>query len=221
VRLCAAAVGAAFLALLASSAAWAEPGMAQAWRLSELRPDSVIVSRDHSKVAIRGGDLGRFDAKLSPVENLHALIAHLDLLHDAALSADFSVTDQMPNFVRFTQLIGGIPVNGRNEVDLDADGRITEARLSVVDPARAPKEQPIPRERALQIAALACARQARAPNAEVELTDFPGLHYQASPPGELLKLRYGFDARAGEAPPVIVTVDAFTGAVELTSGVIP
>lgn len=217
----AAAVSAVLLALFVSGAARAEPGSAQAARLADLRPDSVIVSRTRSKVAIRGGDLGRFDAQLSPQENLHRLIAHLGLLHDAASSADFAVTDRMPGFVRFTQLIGGIPVSGRNEVDLDADGRITEARLSVVDPALAPKEQSIMRERARRIAALACAREAGAPNAEVELNDFPGLHYKTSPPGEPLKLQYGFYARAGEAPPVIVTVDAFTGAVEVAPAAIP
>jgi hypothetical protein len=215
------AVGAICLAVLGFGAARAEPGDAQAARLAELRPDSVTISRGRSKVAITGSDLGRFDAQLSPVQNLHKLIEHLGLLHDAARSAEFTVAEQMPRFVRFTQLIGGIPVTQRIEVDLDPDGRITEARLSVVDPALAPKGQPITRARAMQIASLACATQSGATGAEVELEDYPGLHYKPAALGEPLKLQYGFTARAGEAPSVIVTVDAFTGAVGVSSAAIP
>jgi hypothetical protein len=215
-----AAVSALGLALLAAGEVHAQHSEAQAARIAELQPDSVMINRNSDKVYIRGGHLGRFGAGVSPEENLRNLIGRLGLLHEAARSAQFSVAEQMPRFVRFVQLIGGVPVSGRVEVDLDADGRILEARLSVVDPARAPKAQALSRERALQIAALACAAKAGVTAAEVSLEDFPGLHYQPTAQGEPLKLQYGFAARAGNEADT-VTVDALTGAVTMTSTYIP
>jgi hypothetical protein len=91
------------------------------------------------------------------------------------------------------RVIGGVPVSTRIEVDLGPDGRITEARLATVDPALAPKAQPIARERALQIASLASAAKAGVAGAEVELDDYPGLHYKPAALGQPLKLQYGFD----------------------------
>jgi hypothetical protein len=214
-------MGAICVAWFAMCDASAEPNATQAARLAQLRPDSVIISRGGGKVAIRGGDLGRFDAQRSPVENLQTLIAHLGLLHDAARSAEFVVAQQMPRFVKFTQVIGGIPVKQRIEVDLDPDGRITEARLNVVDPARAPKQQPITHARAREIASLACARKAGADDVEVELQDYPGLHYQTAALGEPLKLQYRFAAAATNLESSWVTVDAFTGAVRVDSAVMP
>jgi hypothetical protein len=197
------------------------PNAAQAARIAELRPDSVIISRGSDKVSIRGGDLGRFDAQLSPVQNLHNLIAYLALLHDAARSAEFIVAEQMPRFVKFTQLIGGIPVKQRIEVDLDPDGNITEARLTVLDPALAPKRQPITRARAMEIAARACAAKAGAADARVELKNFPGLHYTGAPMGEPLKLQYRFAAEVPNLESSLVTVEAFTGAVQVESADMP
>ncbi|HEY7642039.1 MAG TPA: hypothetical protein VH814_20075 [Steroidobacteraceae bacterium] len=215
-----AAIGALCLASVTFGAARAEPSAAQAARLAQLRPESVIISRSSEKVAIRGGDLGRFDPQRSPVENLHELIGHLGLLHDAARSAEFTVAEQMPRFVKFTQLIGGIPVSQRIEVELDPDGRVVEARLAVVDPARAPHAQPITRERALEIAVRACATEIGAAEAEVALRDFPGLHYQPTAMGEPLQLEYRFSGSGGPASSYIVRVDAFTGAARVELGVI-
>lgn len=217
----AAAVGAACFTLFAAGEARAEPSEAQAARLAELRPDSVLISRSSDIVHIRGGDLGRFDAQASAVENLRKLILHLGLLHDPVRSAEFSVIQQMPNFVSFAQVIGGVPVTTRIEVDLGADGRITEARLSIVDPALAPKAQPITRERALQIASLASAAKAGVADAEVELDDYPGLHYKPAALGQPLKLQYGFAARAAGGESDIVTVDALTGAVDIRPAALP
>jgi hypothetical protein len=216
-----AAIGAVCLAGFVVCPAHAEPSSAQAARLAQLRPESVLISRGSEMLAIRGGDLGRFDPQLSAVENLQKLIAHLGLLHQPARSAEFVVTEQMPQFVRFTQVIGGIPVSARIEVDLDPDGRVAEAHLAVVDPALAPQAQPITRERALQIAALACAEQAGAADAEVELEDFPGLRYKPAAQGQPLKLEYRFSASARNLPSGFVTVDALSGAVAISSAAIP
>lgn len=216
-----AAVSAVCLALLGTGAVRAESGKAQAARLAELRPESVVISRGSDKLAVRGGHLGHFDPQLSPVENLHKLIAHLGLLHEPARYVEFTVREQMPNFVSFTQLIGGIPVSQRIEVDLDPDGRVREARLSVVDPALAPKAQSITRGRAMQIASLACAKAAGAADAEVELADFPGLHYEPAALGQPLKLEYRFSASASNLQSSFVTVDALTGAVAISPAAIP
>lgn len=217
----AAFIGAVCLALFAVGQARADVSAAQAARLAELRPESVAISRGSDMVFIRGGDLGRFDASASAVENLRRLIVHLGLLHDPARFAEFSVTEQTPTFVRYAQLIGAIPVRERIEVDLSSDGQVLEARLSIVDPARAPKAQPIARERAMQIASLAYAAQAGGDSAEVQLDDSPGLYYKPTALGEPLKLQYRFAATIAARTSDFVTIDAFTGAVEIVPAVIP
>jgi hypothetical protein len=219
-RIAVAAIGAVGLVGFGVCPAHAEPNSAQAARLAQLRPESVLISRGSEMLAIRGGDLGRFDPQLSAIENLQRLIAHLGLLHQPARSAEFVVTEQMPQFVRFTQVIGGIPVSQRIEVELDRDGRILEARLAVVDPALAPQTQRITRERALQIASLACARKAGVADEEVELEDFPGPHYQPAAGGQALKLEYRFAASASNLESSFVTVDALTGGVAISPAAI-
>jgi hypothetical protein len=211
------ALSAVCIASFVLADARSEVSTAQAARLAELRPESVGISRGSDFVFIRGGDLGRFDASASAVENLRKLIVHLGLLHDAARSAEFSVTEQTPTFVRYVQLIGGVPVSARNEVDLGSAGRILEARLSVVDPARAPKAQPMTRERATQLASLAYAAQAGVAAAEVQFDGQPGLHYKSTALGEPLKLQYRFAAWTAGRSADYVTVDAFTGAVDIAS----
>jgi hypothetical protein len=209
------ALSAVFVASLALGAARGEFSEAQAARLLELRPESVAISQGSDKVFIRGGDLGRFDANASAVENLRRLISHLGLLHDPARSAEFSVTEQTATFVRYAQLIRGVPVRGRLEVDLGPEGRILEARLSVVDPARAPKAQAIVRARATEIASLAYAAHAGVIATDVQLEDQPGLQYEPAARGEPLKVRYRFAARTAGRVSDFVTIDALTGAVEI------
>lgn len=216
-----AVIGAICLASLAVGDALGEVSASQAARLAELQPESVQIGRGNDKVAIRGGDLGRFDADVAAVENLRRLIAHLGLLHDAARSAEFSVIEQRPTFLKFVQLIGGVPVSGRIEVDLHPDGRVREARLSVVDPARAPKAQPIERARAMQIASRAYAAEAGVAEADVQLEDQPGLTYKPAPRGEPLKLHYLFAAWTTGRGSDYVTVDALSGAVDVEPAAIP
>ena len=208
-------IGAVCLASLAGGEALGAVSEAQAARLAELRPESVAIGRGNDIVFIRGGDLGRFDAGVPAVENLRRLIAHLGLLHDAARSAEFSVIEQTPTFLKFVQLIGAVPVSTRIEVDLSADGRVLEARLAVVDPSLAPKAQPITRERATQIASLAWAAQAEVAGADVQLEDQPGLTYRPMALGEPLKLQYRFAAVSPGRGSDYVTVDALSGAVEI------
>ena len=104
-----AVIAAVCLAAAAVGDALGEVSEAQGARLADLRPESVIINRGNDKLAIRGGDLGRFDAGVPAVENLRRLIAHLGLLHDAARAAEFSVIEQRPTFLKFMQLIDGIP----------------------------------------------------------------------------------------------------------------
>ena len=213
-------IGAVCVASLAHGQTLGAVSEAQSARLAELRPESVAIGHGNDKVFIRGGDLGRFDADVAAVENLRRLIAHLGLLHDAARSAEFSVTEQTPRFLRFVQLIGGVPVSARIDVDLGHDGRVLEARLCVIDPTLAPKAQPIARERATQIAALAYAAQAGIASADVQLEDRPGLTYKPMPLGEPLKLQYRFIASAAGRVGDWVTVDALSGAVEVAPAVV-
>ena len=107
-------------------------------------------------------------------ENLRALIDHLGLLSEVAKHAEFTVTRQEPTFVDFSQVIGGVPVWARNEIDLGPDGRVLAARLSIVDPALAPKAQPIARARATQIASHAYAAQTGVASTEWISTTIPG-----------------------------------------------
>jgi hypothetical protein len=76
-------------------------------------------------------------------------------------------------------------------------------------------------ERALQIASLASAAKAGVAGAEVELDDYPGLHYKPAALGQPLKLQYGFAARAAGGESDIVTVDALTGAVDVRPAGLP
>ncbi|HKQ16003.1 MAG TPA: hypothetical protein VJT80_21365 [Steroidobacteraceae bacterium] len=214
-------VGAVCFASLAMGQTFGELSAAQAARLAELRPESVAIGRGNDKLAIRGGDLGRFDASIPAVENLRRLIAHLGVLHDAARTAEFSVIEQRPTYLKFVQLIGGVPVSGRIEVDLSSDGRVLEARLSVVDPARAPKAQPITRERALQIASRASATEAGVAEADVQIEDESGLTYKPAPLGEPLKLQYRFVAQTATRGSDYVTVDALSGTVDVAPAAIP
>ena len=217
----AAVVSAVCLQLCAVTAHCAETSEAQAARLVQLQPDSVTISRDSNTVYINGGNLGRFDARASAEENLRALIEHLGLLSEVAKHAEFTVTRQEPTFVDFSQVIGGVPVWARNEIDLGPDGRVLGARLSIVDPALAPKAQPIARARATQIASHAYAAQTDVASTAVDLHDDPGLQYRPVARGEPLKVQYRFVARAAGTEGAFVTVDAITGAVKMVSVVVP
>lgn len=214
-------IGAVLLALFTTGGAQADVSETQAARLAELRPESVAIGRGRDIVFIRGGELGAFDTRSAAVANLRKLIAHLGLLHEAARSAEFSVVEQTPTYVKFVQLIGGVPVSNRIEVNLGADGRVLEARLSVVDPALAPKAQPITRERARQIATIACATQADVDVAAVLLEDHPGLTYKPMPLHEPLGLQYRFVASTAGSTGNYVTVDAFSGAVKIAPTALP
>jgi hypothetical protein len=217
----AAAIVAVCLALRAVSAPCAETSEAQAARLAQLQPDSVTISRDSNKVFINGGDLGRFDARASAEENLRTLIEHLGLLSNVAKHAQFTVTRQEPTFVDFSQVIGGVPVWGRNEIDLGPEGRVLAARLSIVDPALAPKAQPIARARAMQIAAHTYAAETGVASSAVDLDDDPGLYYKPAALGQPLQVQYRFVARAAGTEGAYVTVDAITAAVKMVSVGLP
>jgi hypothetical protein len=217
----AAAIIAVCLAFRAVSAPCAETGEAHAARLAQLQPDSVTISRDSNMVFISGGDLGRFDVRASAEENLRTLIEHLGLLSNVAKHAEFTVTRQEPTFVDFSQVIGGVPVWARNQIDLGPDGRVLAARLSIADPALAPKAQPIARARAMQIASHAYAAQYGVVLRAVDLHDDPGLQYRPAALGEPLKVQYRFVARAVGTEGAFVTVDAITGAVKMVSVMVP
>lgn len=217
----AAAISATCLALFAVSTPHAATSEAQAAQLAQLKPDSVTISRDSNKLFINGGNLGRFDARASAEENLRTLIEHLGLLSNVAKHAEFTVTRQEPTFVDFSQVIGGVPVWGRNKIDLGPDGRVLAARLSIVDPALAPKAQPIARGRAMQIASHAYAAETGVARSAVDIDDDPGLHYKPAAQGEPLQVQYRFVARAAGTEGTYVTVDAITGAVKMVSVALP
>jgi hypothetical protein len=189
--------------------------------LAQLQPDSVTISRDSNRVFINGGNLGRFDARTSAEENLRTLIDHLGLLNEVAKQAQFKVARQEPTFVDFCQVIGSVPVRARNEIDLGPDGRVLAARLSIVDPARVPKTQPIARARAMQLASHTYAAQQGVVNGAVDLHDDPGLQYEPAALGEPLQVQYRFVARATGTEAAFVTVDAITEAVKMVSVAIP
>lgn len=130
------------------------------------------------------------------------------------------MVEQTPTFLRFTQVIGGIPVNIRNEVDLGEDGRILEVRPSVVDPSRAPRGEPFTRQRARQIASAAWTAQSGVLAPTFDLIELPGLRYERTAQEETLKLQHRFAARSTTTS-AVVTVDALTGAVQIASAVIP
>ena len=183
-----------------------------AWLAANASPDD--------KLYVRGGELGRFDPDASAQANLRELIARLRPSSDAWRKAEFAVVEQTSTFLRFTQVIGGIPVNTRNEVDLGEDGRILEVRLSVVDPSRAPRGEPLTLPRARQIASAAWIAQSGVLSPTFDLVEFPGLRYERTAQEETLRLEYRFAARSPTTSD-IVTVDALTGAVRIASALIP
>lgn len=217
----AAATIAVGIVALVTGGACAEPNQAQTAPIAEQTPESVLIGPASDHVYISGGLLGRFDTHASAEENLRTLVARLGPLSNAWRHGEFLVAEQTPTFMRFTQIIGGIPVSGRNEVDLGPDGQILGARLWVIDPERAPKGQPIALQRALQIASLAVAAKAGVADGEVELNDDPGLHYKPTALRQPLKLQYRFSARTAGRGSDIVIVDAFSGAVQITPAALP
>lgn len=223
VRACARVVINAFCcaSFLVAGATAADLSKEQSIVAAQLQPQALTVRQQGDRLDIHGGKLGYFEAQAPFAENLRKLIERLGPLSNASKYGEFTVTEQTTGRVRFQQIIRGVPVIARNEVQVDAQGQVQEVRLSVVDPARAPRAQPIAKQRAMQIAARAYQVESGKVDAEVELDDFPGLHYEPTARGQPLKLRYRFTARIPGAARDFVTVDAITEAVEITSAVTP
>jgi hypothetical protein len=192
----------------------------QAVTAAELQPDVVTLRQRGDKLHVRGGKLGSFDARAASADNLRQVIERLGPLSNAASYGEFSITEQTRNRLRFVQLIKGVPVVARNEITLDAAGRVVDVRLSVVDPARAPTSPAIARERAMQVASRAYAAHIGAVGADVELEERPGLHYMVTVQGQPLKLQYRYAVRTSGRTGDFVTVDAIGEEVAISSALV-
>lgn len=219
-RWIASGVGTICCAAVAAPHAITELTREQSAAAARIAPESMTIRLRGDKLHVRGGDLGRFDPQASFAENLRALLQRLGPLSNAH-HAQFALTEQTPGKLRFVQVINGVPVIARNEVGLASAGRVLEVWLSVVDPARAPKDPPIALDRAMRIASLACANQHGLIDAEVELAEQPGLHYAPTPQGDALKFQYRFAAGVPGRAADFVTVNAITGAAEVSSALLP
>lgn len=181
-----------------------------------------VVRRQNGDILyVRGGDIGRFDAAAPLEENLRRLFEKLGTLSNATKPDEFVITEQTSGFVGFKQLIGGVPVDARNEVSFGPDAAIIEIWLSVVSATRAPRGSPISKARAMQLASSAYAEHYAQPKAEVELSDNPGLRYRTTPREQPLILEYRFAATGYGLESAFVTVNALDETVTVTSATLP
>ena len=108
--------------------------------LADVQPGRVRVEEAAHHVLLQGGSLGSIpstDEAVSILEALRDLEPLMPTTKDTALRVTEIFRNESTNdqarVIRFEQVIGDISVDRRNEIRVDADGRINEIQSSIVD----------------------------------------------------------------------------------------
>lgn len=108
--------------------------------LADVQPGRVRVEEDAHSVLLQGGSLGSMpstDEAVSILEALRDLEPLIPTTKDTTLRVTEIFRNESTNdqarVIRFEQVIGDISVERRNEIRVDADGRINEIQSSIVD----------------------------------------------------------------------------------------
>lgn len=108
--------------------------------LADVQPGRVRVEEDARHVLLQGGSLGIMpstDEAVSILEALRDLEPLMPTTKDTTLRVTETFRNESTNdqarVIRFEQVIGGISVERRNEIRVDADGSIDEIQSSIVD----------------------------------------------------------------------------------------
>ena len=187
--------------------------------IADLQPERVRVDEDAHYVLLQGGSLGSMPASDEAASILEAL-RKLEPLIPTAKDTALRVTDTFRNdstgdqarVIRFEQVIGGISVERRNEIRVDAEGRIDEIQSSIVDRTVAALQPSLSEDVALLRAREAVA--ARLGNAgRIEPTRRPALKYHFVNATLVPTYLLEFSIDSGEH--YSVSLDANSGATQI------
>jgi len=193
--------------------------------LADVQPERVRVEPDAHYVLLQGGSLGSMpstDEAVSVLEALRNLEPLVPTTKDTALRVtetfrNESTSDQA-RVIRFEQVIGGIPVERRNEIGVAADGRINEIQSSLVDRTVSALQPLISED-----AALVRAREALASRlnnaAHIESTVQPELKYRFVKKTLVPTYVVEFSIDSGEH--YSVSLDASSGATQILPMAVP
>ncbi len=199
------------------SSALLEQRHLQALRAAELQPDRLRTTETKERLHISGGALGRLPVGKLTQGDAVAVLRKLDVFANPEALAGMKVESRRGSVVRLRQYIGQIPVAGRNELELDIGGVVRDVRLNILDPARAPTQGPMPRAKALALAASAYAKN-YGRGSEIEFDSVAELTYEAVLGRSALALVYRFHVSNSKSSPSLhVKVDAITGEVTFDS----
>lgn len=201
--------------LASDTAAEAQQRHLQMLKVADLQFEFVTLRQNGHRFAARGGRLGAFNPETASHRELMDVLERLGALSNAARYRDFRIVERHPGFLRFEQLIAGIPVETRNEITTTANGRIDEVRIVLVDPARAPRAVAISEARAMQAAATAFLKHLGQASGEVEFLGRPRLTYTDAVKGAPLALVYTVAVRTRESAVMQAKVNALTSEVDI------
>jgi hypothetical protein len=157
-------------------------------RLAEIQPRRAFLGDQGAHFSIEGGELGTLavptqDAVLSIVQDFGELTSPPADLH---VRIDKVVRRSGSQVVLFQQMINDVPLYYRNELMIDAAGKIVGLTTNFVDPAWAADAPLITAAQAQEAAAGEIEHLTKAPVGDYELIRATDLSYKLEKPRQLL-----------------------------------
>ena len=193
--------------------------------LAAIQPSRARIEEGAGHLFIQDGSLGSLrsnspEAIRAVIQRLAALTS-LDVAPSIRITGIFaSAAGTGPRIIRFEQVINGIPVERRNEIRVDAAGKVTEVNVAFVDPESVPARTLLTAKAAERSARKALDFELRGAAGTITLMAAPELKYAVANAQLELTPLYTFDLATAAGEPYSVTVDASTGQTQVLSGVV-